>query len=123
MEHNGKRSVVNIVGAQVINHYLCAIRQQVDIQCWQNKITIQKMDLMRNRMKGLVTLVGKSKERVLKELCKERIDGSFQPFKLEAEVPNMEIKMWVTHNNTRVYDSSSVWQISVSIYFICCYEE
>ena len=58
---------------------------------------------MTDKMTDLVTLVGKIKERVLKETFKERIDGSFRPFKLLAEVPHMEANMWKTHNNMRIY--------------------
>ena len=43
MDHNGERGVVDVVGPQVITHYVCAIRQQLDIQRRQNKITNQKV--------------------------------------------------------------------------------
>ena len=46
----------------------------------QIHIMIQNSSLMTDRMKGLVTLDGKIKERVLKELSKERVSGSFQSF-------------------------------------------
>ena len=63
---------------------------------------------MTDRMNDLVNIVETRKERVLKELCKEQLEGSFQPFKLLAEVPNIEIKMWESHNNTRVYRTADL---------------
>ena len=33
IDHDGKRGIVDVVGPQVISHYLGALRQQVDIQC------------------------------------------------------------------------------------------
>ena len=59
-------------------------------------------------MTHLVILVGKGKERVLKEIFKERIDSSFQPFALLAEAPTIEIKMWEAHNNTHGYGTSAL---------------
>ena len=64
MEQNGEIGVVDIVGPKLINGYVCAIRQQLDIQRRQNKTTIQKLYLMIGTMKDLFTLVAKRKEKV-----------------------------------------------------------
>ena len=108
MEQNGEIGIVDIVGPKPINHYVCALRQQLDIQRSQNKITIQKLYLMIDTMKDLFTLVAKRKEKVLKEFVKEQVDGSFQQLKLLAKVPNTEIKMWESHNNTRFYGTATL---------------
>ena len=54
VNHNVERGVVYDVGPQVINHYLCALRQRLDIQCRQNEITIQKLDLVIDGVTDLV---------------------------------------------------------------------
>ena len=63
---------------------------------------------MTDRMTDLVKIVVTRRERVTKELNKEQLDGSFQPFKLLSEVSNKEIKMWESHNNTRVYGTAAL---------------
>ena len=59
-------------------------------------------------MNDLVKTVETRKERVLMELCKERLEDSFQLFKLLAEVPNIERKMWESYNNTHVYGTTAL---------------
>ena len=84
----------DMVGSQAIQQYLGSIRMIFDIQSRQGLITIQKNELMTDRLKDLIKLVGKRKERVMKQLCKERIDGEFQPFMLQAQIPNIEEELW-----------------------------
>ena len=49
---------------------------------------------MSDRLKALVKLVGHRKEKVMVALCKERLDGEFQPFTLVDKIPSIEDEMW-----------------------------
>ena len=61
---------MHVIGPEVIIHDLYDFRQHVGIQCRQKIITIQKSDLMTDRMNDLIKIVETRKERILKELCK-----------------------------------------------------
>ena len=84
----------DMVGSQAIQQYLGAVRNIFDIQLRQGVINIDKSSLMTDRVKDLIKLVGKRKERVMKLLHKERLDGEFQPFQLVDEVPKIEAELW-----------------------------
>ena len=83
-----------MVGSQAIQQYLGAVRNIFDIQLRQGVINIDKSSLMTDRVKDLIKLVGKRKERVMKLLHKERLDGEFQPFQLVEEVTKIEAELW-----------------------------
>ena len=70
MDRNRERSVLYIVGPQVVNHYVIALLQQLDILRRHNKTTIKKLDLMTNRMTNLVTLVAKEKKEFRRNFLK-----------------------------------------------------
>ena len=67
----------DMVGSQAIQQYLGAIRNIFYIQHRQGLVTIKKSSLMTDRVKDLIKLVGKRKERAMKLLHKERLDGKF----------------------------------------------
>ena len=84
----------DMVGSQAIHQYLGAIRNIFDIQKRQGLLKIKKSSLMTDRVKDLIKLVGKRKERVMKSLHKERLDGEFQPSQLVGEIPKIEAELW-----------------------------
>ena len=49
---------------------------------------------MTKSLKDLINLVKNRRERVLKELAKERIDGEFQPFQMTKQIPHIEKSLW-----------------------------
>ena len=81
--NNVGRDEVNhdMVGSQSIQQYSGAIMNIFDIQKREGLINIEKSSLMTDRVKDLISLVSKRKERVVKLLHKERLD-EFQPFML-----------------------------------------
>ena len=93
---NVDKAVVDhdMVGSQAIQQYLGAIRMIFDIQKRQGLINITKNELMSDRLKDLIKLVAKRKEKVMKDLCKERIDGEFQPFMMLEQIPVIEEELW-----------------------------
>ena len=60
-----------------IQHYLGAIRNLLDEQIRLGITETRKDDIMTKGLKDLITLVKNRRERVLKALSKERIDGEF----------------------------------------------
>ena len=97
----------DMVGSQALQQYLGAVRMIFDIQSRQGLITIKKNELMTGHLKDLIKLVGKRKERVMKHLCKERIDEEFQPFVLIEQIPSIEAELWkVGRWNDSKYQSS-----------------
>ena len=95
MQNVDKAIVENdMVGSQAIQQYLGAIRMIFDIQKRQGLIHITKVELMSDRLKNLIKLVAKRKEKVMKDLCKERIDGEFQPFVMLEQIPVIEEQLW-----------------------------
>ena len=91
----GKHKIeYDVVGYQVIQQYLGAIR---NIHAVQKRIGLVKTEsscLMSDRLKALVKLVGHRKEKVMVALYKERLDGEFQPFTLVDKIPSIEDEMW-----------------------------
>ena len=63
----------------------------------------RKDDITTKILKDLIVLVKNRRERVLKALSKERIDGEFQPFMMIEQIPKIEEVLWNYKNNTRVY--------------------
>ena len=91
----GKDEVCHdMVGSQVIPQYLGAVQMIFDIQSPQGLITVKKNELMTDRLKDSIRLVSKCKKRVMKYLCKERIDGEFQPFMLIGQISRIEAELW-----------------------------
>ena len=65
----------NVVGYQVIKQYLSAICMIFGVQKRQGLVKSDVGALMSDRLKDLINLVCKRKERVMVELCKEQLDG------------------------------------------------
>ena len=83
-----------MVGSQAIQPHLVAIRMIFVIHRRQGLVTINKIELMTDQLKDLIRLVGKCKKRVMKVLCKERLDGEFLPFMLVEQIPRIEGELW-----------------------------
>ena len=98
----------DMVGSQAIQQYLGAVRNIFDIQHRQGLIKIEKSSLMTDRVKDLIKLVGKRKERVMNSLHKERLDGEFQPFQLVEEIPKIEAELW----NVSIMQERGSWSTS-----------
>ena len=60
----------------------------------QGLVKIEKSALTTVRLKNLIKFVDKRKERVVKLLCKERLEDKFQQFMLVEQIPAIEGKLW-----------------------------
>ena len=84
----------DVVGYSVIQQYLSAIRNIHSVQQRQGLVKSESSCIMSDRLKDLIALVGNRKEKVMVALCKERLDGEFQPFVLVGKIPDLEGQMW-----------------------------
>ena len=72
-----------------IQHYLIAI-SLLGGQILSGITATKKDDIMTKSLKDLITFVKNRRERVLRALSKERIDGEFQPFTMIKQIPKIE---------------------------------
>ena len=100
---NEREDKVDFLQNDSIQHYLGAIRVLVDEQILLGKTETRREDLMTKSLKDLINLVKNRRERQLKDLSKERIDGEFQPFLMTKQIPHIEKLLWNIKKNTRVY--------------------
>ena len=84
----------DVVRSQAIQQYLGAIRAIFTVQKRQGHVKIKAEALMSDHLKDLIKLVCKRKDRVIVELCKERLNDDFQPFMLVDKVPKIEDELW-----------------------------
>ena len=85
---------VDLLQTDSIQHYLGAIRNLLDDQILQGITETRKEDLMTKNLKDLIRLVKTRRERVLKAMPKEQIDGEFQPFLMMKQIPKIENSLW-----------------------------
>ena len=79
----------DVVGYQIIQQYLSAIRNIYSVQKRKGLVQSEVSCIMSDRLKDSVTLVSNCKEKVMVALCKERLDGEFQPFMLVDKIPDI----------------------------------
>ena len=91
---------VDLLQTDSIQHYLGAIRNLLDDQIRSGITETRKEDLMTKNLKDLIDLVKTRRERVLKAMSKERIDGEFQPFLMMKQIPKIEKSLWEIKKNT-----------------------
>ena len=85
---------VDVLQNDSIQHYLGAIRTLLDDQILSGITETRRQDIMTKNFKDLIGLVKYRRERVLKTLSKERIDGEFQPFLMMKQIPKIEKSLW-----------------------------
>ena len=100
--------VGNVVGFDMVNQYLCAIRHISTDQCDDGINTITNIDINSTRVKRLMNNIKNRKDHVSKKNFKERINGEFKPYSLYSEIPRMERFMWKYGSGTAVFGASAL---------------
>ena len=100
--------IVDTVGPECVNQYLCAIRRLVQEQQEEGLIPLQKIDLMTTKMKDLIDDVNGRGERNLKKHFKERMTSDFEPYRILNDLPKLEEYIWNENKDKRIYGASSL---------------
>ena len=80
----------DVGGFDMVNQYLCAVKQLMKTQRDEGQIELQNWDIMTERMKQLLLLVTERREKVSKVVFKERATADFDPFRMAGEVSHIE---------------------------------
>ena len=100
--------LIDTVGAQCVNQYLCSIKRLVQEQQEKGLIQLRKEDIMTTKMKDLIDDVNNRGERNLKKHFKERMTSDFEPFRVLTDIPKLETYMWNENREKRIYGASSL---------------
>ena len=100
--------LVDTVGHQCVNQYLCAIRRVVQKQNEDGLIDMRKDDIMTTKVQDLMKDVKGRCERVIKKLYKERVTSDFEPYRVLSDIPKIEEYIWNENKNKKVSGSSGL---------------
>ena len=103
-----ENDLIDTVGPQCVNQYLCSIRRFVQEQQEKGLIELRKEDIMTTKMKDLIDDVNNRGERNLKKHFKERMTSDFEPFRVLTDIPKLETYMWNENREKRIYGASSL---------------
>ena len=105
---NEAEGIGDVLGWDMVNHYRCAIKRVLRYQKDNNANSLDKEALDSERIVRLLENVAKRKDRVAKANFKERMDGEFTPYKMIAEVTEIEDFMWNYHCQTPAFGAASL---------------
>ena len=98
----------DVVEYQCFNQHYCAIKELSGHQRQENLTDLRNDDLKTESMNDLIKHVKNRAEVVSRLTFKERLDGTYAPFKLASEVNTIEDFIWNDHNMTGYYSGSSM---------------
>ena len=96
------------VGYQCFNQHYCAIKELLGHQRQENLTDLHNDDLKMGSMNDVIKHVKNRAEIVSRLTFKERLDGTFAPFKLASGVNIIEDFVWNDHNMNGYYSVSSM---------------
>ena len=98
----------DVIGYQSFNQHYCAIKELLGHQRQMHLTELRNDELKSESMNNLIKHVKNRAEFVSRKIFKERLDGTFAPFKLASEVNRIENYIWDDHNNTGYFSGSSM---------------
>ena len=100
--------LIDTVGPQCVNQYLCAIRRLVQEQQEKGLSTMRKEDIMTTAMKILIDDINGRGERNLKKHFKERMTSDFEPYRTLTDIPKLEEFIWNENKGKKIYGTSGL---------------
>ena len=73
---------------------MCAVKECVSKQRVDGLVELQNYNVMTERMKKIIVLIGEKKEQVEKAVFKEKDNSNFQPFRMAIDISNIEQFLW-----------------------------
>ena len=98
----------DVIGYQSFNQHYCAIKELLGHQRQMHLTELRNDELKSESMNNLIKHVKNRSEFVSRKMFKERLDGTFAPYKLASEVNRIENYIWDDHNNTGYFSGSSM---------------
>ena len=105
---NNKIVIDDVIGYQSFNQHYCAIKELLGHQRQLHQTELRNDELKTESMNNLIKHVQNRGEIVSRKIFKERLDGTFAPFKLASEVNTIEKYIWEDHNNTSCFSGASL---------------
>ena len=96
----------DVIGYQSFNQYYYTIKELLGHQREEKLTDLRNDDLKLESMNNLIKHVKNRAKFVSMKIFKERLDGTFAPFKLAPEVNTIEKFIWNDHNMIGYYSGS-----------------